>query len=101
MKHKLSYVLAKATELPWDFELFMPFDKPVTLEMDCLVLDLSEYDDGDQHPEAEKLGFRYVIGIHQVQAIVENARLQDPNATEAQLLAALMYYLRNDAFVEF
>lgn len=98
----LDEVLTSAEDLPWDQALFVKRGHPWSLDMPCAVLDPNDSPDPDQDPEfAVVNGLGYTLGIQSVQAAVRNARLQNPAIGLPGLLAALVYYFDNDAFLEF
>jgi hypothetical protein len=89
----LSEVLETSSALPWKRALYLPGRPPWTLETKGAVLDPEE------EPVVE--GLCYVLGIAQVQEIVENARLQRPDATLPELLKAFHFYFGRDALIDF
>ncbi len=99
----LRTVLEKATSLTWSDALFMPPDRPRSLDTPCIVHDADdvEDDDLDLPNVAISHAFDYVIGIQTVQSIVENARLQKADASIDDLFNAFEYYLGHDAFITF
>lgn len=48
-----------------------------------------------------ELGLSDTLGIQDIQSIVENAKLQKPNASVGDLLSAFVFYMENDAFINF
>ncbi len=97
----LQDILLKADHQPWNFALFLPPEKPWSLDSRCMTLDADDCDEDEVYPEAAARGLSYVIGIQDVQSIVENARQQKPEAEADDLFQAFTYYLNNDAFIVF
>jgi hypothetical protein len=86
--------------------LYLPAEKPWTLESEAQVLESDEVppemeDEPDAGvPElAKQLGLIQVLPITVVQDIVANANAQHPGADGAMLLSALIYYYNHDAFM--
>ncbi|WP_147375511.1 DUF7716 domain-containing protein [Jiangella rhizosphaerae] len=93
-------MLRQADGLRWDHALYAPGGRPYSEETPVLVWDVDDVsDDTDLPAEAIALGYDYVLGIQDVQGIVQNARQQRPDTTSADLLAAFHFYLDNDAFI--
>lgn len=68
--------------------------------MPVLIWDMDDVkSDSDIPAEARALGFDYVLSMQTVQSIISNALQQRPGASLEQLLDALDFYYRNDAFV--
>lgn len=44
-------------------------------------------------------GFQYKLGLHQVQDIIENLRMQIEKPTTENYIDAIDYYIKNDAFI--
>jgi hypothetical protein len=98
----LSDVLKNASELPWDESLCLPADGPWTLASPAMLWDQDEViDDEEELAVLAPYGVVCVLGLGDVQDIVSNARQQKADCTISELFDAFMYYLRNDAFIQF
>lgn len=98
----LSDVLQNVSDLPWDKSLCFPADGPRTLESSAMVWDQDEVvDDEEERVALAPYGMICVLDIGTIQEIESNARQQKANCTTRELFDALVYYLRNDAFIEF
>lgn len=96
----LGEVLRDPERFPWDYALYAHPDRAFDLAMPVLIWDVDDVEeDSDIPAEATALGFDYVLGMQTVQGIVSNALQQRPEASIDQLLEALDFYYRNDAFV--
>lgn len=96
----LQDVLTSREHLPWDSVLFLPPDPSTWCpETPALVLASDDVDEDDRHPEATRRGLRYVLGVADVQDIKLNAVSQRPDASLADVIAALRFYFANDAFL--
>lgn len=78
----------------------MSADLKWSLDTCCDVMDTSEYDDEEYIPEIQAENKRYVMRMHDVQQVVENAKLQKGNVSADELFNAFMYYFENDAFID-
>jgi len=97
----LGEVLRVGEDLPFRHSLFLPLDVSWSAATPCAILDTDYLDEPDQHPIAIEQGFRDVIGTNEVQDIVINVREQLGAATMEQLLHAFLFYIDNDAFIDF
>ena len=98
----LSYILEHAGELPWNEALFLPKSKNWSLDSLAAVWDADDCEEEDDLPQvAATNNLIYVLGIGTVQDIVANAKQQKPTATLDDLMKALMFYHKNDAFASF
>jgi hypothetical protein len=100
---KLIDVLLNSESYVWSDALFLMKDENWTLDSKCTVLDPDDVeDDVDEEPRfAAENNMRYALSIQDIQSIVENARQQNDQCTENDLLQAFLYYFKNDAFIEF
>lgn len=98
---KLKYVLTNIDTFQWTFSLYSDRSSPFSLETDCLVYDPNDVEsDEDELPKVViELGLSDTLGIQDIQSIVENAKLQKPNASVGDLLSAFVFYMENDAFI--
>ncbi|WP_066060011.1 DUF7716 domain-containing protein [Robertmurraya korlensis] len=103
----LKTVFKNINFLPWNEYLFLPKDKNWSLDSLCSIINWDAMDeeeigdDGDTPIFATDNNLIYVFDIATVQDIVDNAKQQLPEPTEAQLFEAFMYYFNNDAFISF
>jgi len=97
----LGEVLGIGEDLPFSHSLFLSLDVVWDATTPCAILDVDELEDPAQHPIALKHGLQDIIGSNEVQDIVINARDQIVGATGEQLLEAFLFYIDNDAFIDF
>lgn len=57
------------------------------------------YEDKYTIPDEDIDGFKYQLGLDQVQDIIENLTMQIENPTLEDCIEAVNYYIKNDAFV--
>lgn len=94
----LREVLERAATLPWDRALYVGAPRSTwTMETSCLILDQDEVEQDEDYPLPE--GYQYRLAVPDVQDVVVNARAQRADASLEDLLAALLYYYDNDAFI--
>ncbi|EKK5571604.1 hypothetical protein ACQSMR_001714 [Morganella morganii] len=85
-------VLLKVLDIPWNLDTIAMIEDPDDVESDEL----------DNDPEVIKeANCKYVISIQILQSIVTNAKLQQANVTEEELLQCLIYYFNNDDYLTF
>ncbi|WP_257819108.1 DUF7716 domain-containing protein [Burkholderia glumae] len=106
MKNSLTVlgdVLRNVSEFPWNHALYMPHGVDWTASTACAVLDPDDFEN-EANPERPKFAIEhslhYALGIQVVQSIVENARLQRPDATVPDLVEAFIFYYDNDAYID-
>ena len=87
-------------QFPWNHVLYLPREEEITLDTECLVLDPNDVESEHDVP-SPAMGLVEGLGIQDVRAIQENARLQGKTPTDTEMLRAFVYYLENDAFIEF
>jgi len=100
---RLSHVLESAEQMPNEGDLFLPKDEKLKQNTKCAVL---FEDDNYEFTEetlrfAETHGLNWHLGIHLVQDVITNAKLQKPKVSIDELIAALEHYLEYDAFYDF
>jgi hypothetical protein len=97
----LGRVLSNAARHSWEHALYLRpgerfWDSPAA------VLDPEEDLEGNAAPPfSRKHGLRPVLGMQDVQQIVENAKQQKPALSDPELLRAFQHYLDHDAFIAF
>ncbi|AJY62585.1 DUF7716 domain-containing protein [Burkholderia glumae] len=106
MKNSLTVlgdVLTNVSEFAWDHALFMPHGVDWVPSTTCAILDPDDFEN-EANPErpqfAVEHSLHYALGVQVVQGIVENARLQRPDATVSDLVDAFIFYYDNDAYVD-
>lgn len=77
-----------------DGSLWMRFMLPWSELSECLLVE--DYD-GDFDESID--GFDYCLGVDAVQDVVANARLQKEQVSIHELVSALSFYCKNDAFI--
>lgn len=91
-----------ADSLPNGYAVFSFNKRPLTLHQPVMLAKLDSLEpDEDEPAEARELGYRYILGVSELQDVVVNARLQVSSPTLQQLLDALNFYFARDAFIEF
>lgn len=103
IKETLKVVLQKAREIPWDLALYLPKNM-ASWHLDTLAIiedpDNIDSDDPDDDPDVIKeADYRYVLSIQILQSIVANAKSQEINITEEELLQCVIYYFNHDAYL--
>ncbi|WNG52018.1 hypothetical protein F0U60_53865 [Archangium minus] len=96
----LGDVLQRIEEFHWQDFLFAETRPPWTAETRCAVLERDPYSD-ELPDEAKRLSLVPVLDIQVVQSVVRNAMLQRPDLQAADLVRALEFYFKRDAFIEF
>jgi hypothetical protein len=96
----LGDVLANPTHPGRDVHLFLPADQYWSLSTPALVYCFDEADEEPEDVEARS-GFRYVLPLSAVAAIVRNVTRQLAHPTPTDLLRAFHYYYDRDAFIDF
>jgi hypothetical protein len=96
----LGEVLLGADALSWRHALYLPNCEEWNESTPCEVADPDENEDAENVPLFDKEPkLEYALCISTVQDIIINARLQNPKATLGDLLEALIFYYKNDAFI--
>jgi len=102
---RLGDIFNNASDFLWKYALYLPLDNDWTLETLGAVLDpmdVENPDDPEDIPDfAKKNSLKYILMIGDFQQVVENAREQIIDITQSDLLEALKFYFKNDAFIEF
>ena len=88
----LRTILDNIQSYPWDATLYLKGQHRWTPETFGVVLS------PDRNP-AEEDEFQHALSLQQVQDVIENAKNQKPDVDTEQLVEALNYYFRNDAFI--
>ena len=97
---ELKDVLVNAQNYSWDDSLFLSEDRNWTLDSKCAVLNMDDLEDDEEVPKfATDNKLMYVLGIQDIQDIVNNAREQKAQIQDIELFEAFMYYFKNDAFI--
>jgi hypothetical protein len=98
LKRLKCFLEEKAQHYQW---LFIPvMIEELTLDTLCLAL-REDFDEFDEYTEQLKSG-----GLHdflssaQLEDIVENLRQQKLDYTDSELITAVKYYWKNDAFID-
>jgi len=72
-----------------------------TVETPCAVVDNDDLDETGSHPLVVRHNLERALSVSQVQDIAANLAAQGAEGTERELLRALVFYVKNDAFVEY
>jgi len=101
MTMTIADVFSQLDQLLWTDCIYLPLGQP-TLATPCIIHDPDDVAPGRDVPdEAERLGYVEGLGIDDLRSVRDNAKLQGRGPTDAELLQALTYYLKNDAFITF
>ncbi|NPC52746.1 hypothetical protein HPC50_37435 [Corallococcus exiguus] len=84
----------------YGFALYMRDGPPWLGSTECMFLERDVYS-GELPEAAAGNGLRYILSGSHVFQVVNNARQQRPDAGVADLVEALSFYFRNDAFIVF
>ena len=102
MMYELLFVLKNIHKFNWFDALFLPEDEVWDKNTKGMVLDSDDVEEGDDFPkEAQKRKLMYVLGIQEIQAIMQNANQQKQNLSEGELVEAFLFYYDNDAYIDF
>ena len=95
-------ILNNSSDYSWEDTLFLPEDGNWSLNSICAVLNLDDLDDMEEVPGfALENGLQDVLGIQQIQDIVNNVKQQKSDCSSHDLFEALIYYYKNDAYLVF
>ena len=97
----LEWVLKNWALLIWSNALFANTTQELDMATPCMVHDPYEVEteELDLPDVAIDLGYKYVIDFQTLQRICANMIEQQPSSTVEQHLQALLFYLKNDAFI--
>jgi hypothetical protein len=99
---KLKNILNNASSLSWKDSLFLSDDENWSLDSLCYLFDLDDLDEDEEIPKyAFDNNLMYVLGISDIQDIVDNAKQQVSQCSDSDLFKAFLYYYKNDAFISF
>ncbi len=87
--------------LKWSDAIFVDTSRPLELDTACLIHDPDDVDDeeADLPDAATALGYDYLIDVQTFQSICINLLDQKSDADLAEMLHALQFYIKNDAFI--
>ncbi|MCG7537561.1 hypothetical protein [Pseudoalteromonas sp. OOF1S-7] len=97
-------VLDLLDKLPWDHHLYLKSESLSGLQVSVLVLnddDELERDENDEPSYASSKGYRYFLSVADLQDIKENLAIQKPSWSCSDLVIAIDYYHKNDAYFAF
>ncbi len=94
-------VIQNIKRFKWSDALFLPKNTVWNLNSSCAVLDPDDVEnDEDEAPQyAVDHGLEYVLGVQDVQGIIDNLTQQGSSNTDEEVFAAFLYYCENDAFI--
>lgn len=95
-------ILNLLDDLPWDYQLYLKTECLSDLQVSALVLnddDELERDENDEPRYASSKGYIYYLSIADLQAIKINLAMQKPSWSREDLVIAIDYYHKNDAYV--
>ncbi|NBD13826.1 DUF7716 domain-containing protein [Corallococcus silvisoli] len=80
--------------------IYVKGEHPLEVRTPTMVLERDVY--SDELPDlARKHGLRYVLSVADVLGIVSNARRQRADVSATELVEAVNFYLKHDAFIDF
>lgn len=88
-------LLREQHSLTWNHEVYLPKETPWDLDTDVIIHNTPE------GGPLETEGVEYVMGVHTLQDIVQNAQSKNPESSDADLLDAFLFYCESDAFIKF
>ncbi|MCP4593043.1 MAG: hypothetical protein GY842_20100 [bacterium] len=97
----LSQILDEVDRLSWTDALCLPRDTPWTLQTRGVVVDPDKCPEAPGSVVVDGHELAYTITVQHVQDVKANALAQRTDLSAEQLLKALKYYCKNDAFVSF
>lgn len=100
VERSLLDILNLLDDLPWDHQLYLKTECLSDLQVSVLVLndDELERDENDEPRYASSKGYVYYLSIADLQAIKENLEMQKPSWSREDLVTAIDYYHKNDAY---
>lgn len=96
----ITTILEKINDISWKLSLYSAEQYPFNTESVGVVLDANE----EEYAHAafiKENNLRYILGIQTIQDIVINAKGQKHDVSTNNLLEALNFYIKNDAFIKF
>ncbi len=100
---KLGELLANLGEQQWNHWVFVAETDAIDADTDCVVMDTFDVDlaeDGDTPKAIADIGYSEFLQIVDLESITENLRHQKPDFSRQDYLEAVLYYYRDDAFVQ-
>jgi hypothetical protein len=100
---RLDELLAHLDEVPRNYSLYAMKRAELAADTLAAALDPNDSDDPDTDPQfAIDNQLAYVVGTRAVRSVIANAEQQlGRRPTLAEVLSALNFYVKNDAFKEF
>lgn len=100
---ELRQILEGIESFEWDQALYFAKPSDYSLGAKCCVLDPDETEDldGDTYTFAKNNNLFYCLSIADVQSVLDNAEQQLKNVSIGDFHKAFIYYLENDAFIEY
>ncbi|QDU31654.1 hypothetical protein ETAA8_68140 [Anatilimnocola aggregata] len=95
----LSQFLQSPDDFPWNEAIYLPANKPWSLNSTLAVWSADDYEEGEEPDIARTNCLRYALGVSSGQDIVANAKQQKPVLTLDELLDAFMFFYKHDAFI--
>ncbi|MCH8531600.1 MAG: hypothetical protein LAT65_12185 [Saccharospirillum sp.] len=88
-------------QLPQDYVLYVAKEESFDFAS-CCVLDPDEAEDpdGSEYDYVQENSLRYFLEISILAQVKHNLKAQVPNYSLQQLMEAVMYYFKHDAFME-
>lgn len=103
IKSTLRNVLRSAENHDWRLALHLPQDRSSwSLTSKAVLEDPDDVDSDDPEALPDSVGQEgcvYAISMQDLRGVVENLKAQTREPSDEALFSALMYYLRNDAFI--
>ena len=99
----LESVLDKIESMEWNLDAYVPFDESISMSTTVLIIDDDEEDERDEQDEpiypASK-GYKSFLSVANLQSIKNNLLEQKVNYERRDLMNAVNYYYKNDAFIQ-
>lgn len=97
----LESILQTLDQLPQDYALYVVKKDYHDFEK-CCVLDPDEAEDpdGSEYEYVQENNLRYFLEISILAQVKHNLKEQAPSYSSQQLVDAVMYYFKHDAFME-
>lgn len=99
----LAEVLTDIDALTWSHALYLDKQQPWSAASRCAVLDPNDTEDLEVDDEPQLItihDLRYALTVSTVQDIVDNTKQQRVGVSLEELIQAVNYYYKNDAFIE-
>ena|GEM_PF-6186751 len=97
----LSQILNDIDSFSWACALYLPLDRPWTLQTLGVVSDPDVLTDAADSVVVDGCVLGYALTVQQIQDVKASALAQRPDLSLQQLFRAFIYYCSRDAFLDF